>query len=79
MHRPTAETNAVREQLKQKRNQLFEKLSENPLNTRLAIEIKLLDDRVADLTAGPADLSNQTADKSHYTVSETSEPEVLRF
>jgi hypothetical protein len=34
----------------------FEKYSKNPMNTRLAIEIKLIDDQIADLTAyGPAE------------------------
>jgi hypothetical protein len=51
VERPTADKNAIREQLKDKRNQLFEKYSKNPMNTRLAIEIKLIDDQIAELTA----------------------------
>jgi len=51
MEKLPADQNAVREQLRHKRNQLFEKYCKNPLNTRLAIEIKLIDDQVADLTA----------------------------
>jgi len=51
MEEPTADKNAIREQLRDKRNQLFDKYSKNPMNSRLAIEIKLIDDQVADLTA----------------------------
>jgi hypothetical protein len=51
MEKPTADKNAILEQLKDKRDQLFAKYSKNPMNTRLAIEIKLIDDQVADLTA----------------------------
>ena len=51
MEKPTAAKSAIREQLKDKRNQLFEKYSQNPMNTGLAIEIKLIDDQIADLTA----------------------------
>ena len=42
--------NAVRDQLKAKRNRLFEEYSKNPMNTRLALEIRLIDDLVANLT-----------------------------
>lgn len=42
--------NAVRDQLKAKRNRLFEEYSKNPMNTRLALEIRLIDDLIANLT-----------------------------
>ena len=41
---------AVRDQLKAKRNRLFEEFSKNPMNTRFALEIRLIDDRIADLS-----------------------------
>lgn len=40
----------IREQLKAKRNRLLEEYFKDPMNTRLAIEIRLIDDRVADIT-----------------------------
>ena len=40
----------TRSQLKSKRDLLFEEYSKNPMNTRLAIEIKLIDDQIAALT-----------------------------
>ncbi len=40
----------IREQLKAKRNRLLEEYFKNPMNTRLAIEIRLIDDRVAEIT-----------------------------
>ena len=39
-----------RAQLKSKRDLLFKEYSKNPMNTRLAIEIKLIDDQIAALT-----------------------------
>jgi hypothetical protein len=39
----------IRDQLKTKRNLLFSEFLRNPLNTSLAIEIKLIDDRIAEL------------------------------
>jgi hypothetical protein len=47
----TADKKAILERLRGKRNQLFEEYSKNPVNSRLAIEIKLIDDQVADITA----------------------------
>jgi hypothetical protein len=41
----------IRDELKTKRNLLFKKFFRNPSNTRLAIEIRLIDDRIAELTA----------------------------
>jgi len=40
----------TREQLKAKRNRLLEEYFKEPMNTRLAIEIRLIDDRVAEIT-----------------------------
>jgi len=37
-----------REELKAKRNLLFERYLKNPLDTRLALEIKAIDDQVAE-------------------------------
>ncbi len=42
--------NAVRDQLKAKRNRLYEEYSKNPMNTRLALEIRLIDDLIANIT-----------------------------
>ena len=42
--------NTDRDQLKTKRNQLFDEYCKNPQNTRLAIEIRLIDDQIAVLT-----------------------------
>ena len=42
----------VRNALKTKRNSLFADFSKNPSNTRLALQIRLLDDRIADLDCG---------------------------
>jgi hypothetical protein len=40
----------IREKLKAKRNRLLEEYFKNPMNTRLAIEIRSIDDRVAEIT-----------------------------
>jgi hypothetical protein len=40
----------IRRQLKSKRDLLFDEYSKNPMNSRLAIEIKLIDDQIAELT-----------------------------
>ena len=37
-------------QLKMKRNALLEEFRKNPVRTRLAIEIRLIDDQIASLT-----------------------------
>jgi hypothetical protein len=50
MSKPTTDKNIVREQLKTKRNLLFDQYCKDPQNTRLAVEIKLIDDQLADLT-----------------------------
>ncbi len=50
MRKPTIDETTIRDQLKAKRSLLFEEYSKNPTNTRLALEIRLIDDLVADLT-----------------------------
>jgi hypothetical protein len=42
----------LRADLRAKRKLLFANFSDNPSNTRLAIEIKQLDDRIWDLDSG---------------------------
>ena len=37
-----------REELKAKRDQLFERYLKHPMDTRLALEIKAIDDQIAD-------------------------------
>ncbi len=50
MQEPTTDKRKIRDQLKTKRNLLLEEYSKNPLNTRLAIGIKLLDDQIAEVS-----------------------------
>jgi len=50
MREATNNEMAIRERLKAKRNRLLKEFLENPVNTRLAIEIRLIDDRVAEIT-----------------------------
>jgi hypothetical protein len=50
MQRPIIDEKKTRDQLKTKRDLLLEEYSRNPMNTRLAIEIRLIDDQVAALT-----------------------------
>lgn len=49
MERPGIQELAIGDQLKTKRNLLFNEFLRNPLNTSLAIEIKSIDDRIAEL------------------------------
>jgi hypothetical protein len=49
MERPGIHELAIRDQLKTRRNLLFNEFLRNPLNTSLAIEIKSIDDRIAEL------------------------------
>lgn len=49
MSEPGIDEQKIRNTLKAKRNLLFADFSKNPSNTRLALEIRLLDDRIADL------------------------------
>jgi hypothetical protein len=51
MEKPTIDKHANREQLRHKRERLFEEYSKHPMNTSLSIEIKLIDDQIAELTA----------------------------
>ena len=48
MQEPKINGQTIRDQLKTKRNQLFEEFLRNPSNTSLAIEIRLIDDRIAE-------------------------------
>ena len=50
MQKPTSDEKKTRNQLKAKRDLLLEEYSRQPMNTRLAIEIRLIDDQVAALT-----------------------------
>jgi hypothetical protein len=50
MQKPETD-NIIRDQLKAKRRLLFKEFCKNPQNTSLAIEIRLIDDQVADLAA----------------------------
>ncbi len=50
MESPRIHELAIRDQLKAKRTLLFNKFLRNPLNTSLAIEIRLVDDQIAELT-----------------------------
>lgn len=50
MQKPGIDEKKVRDQLKQERNLLVETYLKNPMQTHLAIEIKSIDDRIAELT-----------------------------
>lgn len=50
MQEPGIDEKKVRDQLKQERNLSVETYSRNPMQIRLAIEIKFIDDRIAELT-----------------------------
>ena len=50
MRTPAIDKKKIRDQLKTRRNLLFDEFSKNPMNTRLAIELRLIDDKVAELT-----------------------------
>ena len=50
MREATNDEMAIRERLKAKRNRLLKEFFKNPVNTRLAIKIRLIDDRVAEIT-----------------------------
>jgi hypothetical protein len=52
MLEPTIAEKARREGLKAKRKMLFEEYLKSPRNTRLALEIKLIDDDIAKLVEG---------------------------
>ncbi len=50
MQKPTIDEKKTRDQLKAKRDLLLDEYTRQPMNTRLAIEIRLIDDQVAALT-----------------------------
>lgn len=53
MQESRIDTLEIRNAIKTKRNQMFADFSKDPSNTRLAVEIRLLDDRIADLDGDP--------------------------
>jgi hypothetical protein len=56
----TAEDKRKRDDLKAERNQLFEQYLKHPMDTRLAREIKLMDDQLAE-AAAPSTAKNRRA------------------
>jgi len=48
MHETPIDATRKREELKAKRNLLFRRFLQNPLETHLALEIKIIDDQVAE-------------------------------
>jgi hypothetical protein len=46
---PTVDVKRIREQLKAKRSLLFNQFEKNPMDTLMALEIKFIDDQVAEL------------------------------
>jgi len=50
MQEPRIEELSIQVQLKSKRNALFEEFVRNPWNTCLAVEIRIIDDRIEQLT-----------------------------
>jgi hypothetical protein len=50
MQKSTTGEKRVRDELKTRRNLLLREYSKNPLKTCLAIEIRLIDDQIAELT-----------------------------
>lgn len=60
MLEPTIEEKQKREDLKAERNQLFERYLKHPMDTRLAREIKLMDDQLAE-AASPTIAKNRRA------------------
>jgi len=50
MQKPATSEKRVRDELKAKRNLLLREYSKNPLKTCFAIEIRLIDDQIAELT-----------------------------
>jgi len=53
MQEPKINGQTIPDQLKTKRNLLFEEFLGNPSNTRLVDEIRLIDDQIADLARHP--------------------------
>jgi hypothetical protein len=63
-----------REELKNKRNVLFKLFLKNPMYTRLALEIKALDDQLADWTQLLAQKSETDASSTHLLQNPPSNP-----
>jgi hypothetical protein len=55
----TVEEKKKRDDLKVERNQLFERYLQHPMDTRLALEIKLIDDQLAE-AAAPTTAKNRS-------------------
>jgi hypothetical protein len=53
-----------REMLKTKRNLLFKDFERHPLHTRLAIEIRLIDDQIAEASKNPPEKKVGDTDRS---------------
>ena len=48
MQEPEIDGHTIRDQLETKRNLLFEEFLRNPSNTSLVMQIRLIDDQIAD-------------------------------
>jgi len=48
VHETAIDARKKREELKAKRNRLFDRYLKNPFNTLLALEIKTIDDQIAE-------------------------------
>ena len=53
MQEPKINGQIIPDQLKTKRDLLFEEFLENPTNSRLVNEIRLIDEQIADLARHP--------------------------
>ncbi len=74
MQKPAVDEKKTRDQLKAKRNQLLDEYTRQPMNTRLAIEIRLIDDQVATLTERLVEQRKSEAD----CVAEGSNEKILK-
>jgi hypothetical protein len=63
MHQTPIDAVRKYEELKAKRNLLFRRFLQNPLETHLALEIKIIDDQVAECT----DLMKRKHGPNHRT------------
>jgi hypothetical protein len=65
MQKPTIDEKRVRAQLKSKRNLLLKEYFRNSMNTHLAIEIKWIDDQIAELTEHLVQQKNSLLESGH--------------
>ena len=63
-----------REELKNKRKVLFKLFLKNPMYTRLALEIKAIDDQLADWTQHLAQKSGTEASSTHLVQNPPASP-----